>query len=249
MKITYPRIIHSEMMTHRMFSRNSASSRAIPFNKMVKMVEENPFIPIAWQKNHKGMQGTEYFDETCTIEKHSRDIKWQTMSWEKAKNQAIFWAKELNKDGLTLSIVREIDGIESIHELFIQLEPHDLPIRFLPSYRIEHTHPKVHLMVADYKSGGPSGGLIQTLSIYASLLKLNIDQHQIAGTGSVSMDGIVGRIGAARQKIYTGIEQKIDVFFIPDSHYEEVKNIRISYQLVRVKTVREAVEWLYETYR
>ena len=48
--LTYPRFIHSELMTHRMFSRNSASSRAIPFEKMVKDVLENPFIPIAWQK-------------------------------------------------------------------------------------------------------------------------------------------------------------------------------------------------------
>lgn len=59
-KITFPRIILAELNTHRMFSRNSASSRAIPFEKMVKSVKENPFIPIAWQKHHKGMQGTEY---------------------------------------------------------------------------------------------------------------------------------------------------------------------------------------------
>ena len=50
--LTYPRFIHSELMTHRVFSRNSASSRAIPFNKMVEMVETDPFIPIAWQKEH-----------------------------------------------------------------------------------------------------------------------------------------------------------------------------------------------------
>ncbi len=60
MIVTFPRIILAEFNTHRMFSRNSASSRAIPFEKMVKSVEENPFIPIAWQKDHKGMQGTEY---------------------------------------------------------------------------------------------------------------------------------------------------------------------------------------------
>lgn len=58
--LTYPRFIHSEMMTHRVFSRNAASSRAIPFKKMVQMVKEDPFIPIAWQKDHKGMQGSEY---------------------------------------------------------------------------------------------------------------------------------------------------------------------------------------------
>ena len=48
--LTYPRFIHAELMTHRMFSRNSASSRAIPFKRMLQMVEEDPFIPIAWQK-------------------------------------------------------------------------------------------------------------------------------------------------------------------------------------------------------
>jgi hypothetical protein len=58
--LTYPRIIHAEVMTHRVFSRNAASSRAIPFKKMLSMVKEDPFIPIAFQKDHKGMQGTEY---------------------------------------------------------------------------------------------------------------------------------------------------------------------------------------------
>ena len=60
MKITFPRYILAEFNTHRAFSRNSASSRAIPFKKMLKMVEENPFIPMAFQKDHSGMQGTEY---------------------------------------------------------------------------------------------------------------------------------------------------------------------------------------------
>ena len=49
-KLVFPRIILAEFNTHRMFNRNSASSRAIPFEKMVKMVKEQPFIPIAWQK-------------------------------------------------------------------------------------------------------------------------------------------------------------------------------------------------------
>ena len=62
MVVTFPRIILAELNTHRMMSRNSASSRAIPFEKMLKSVEENPFIPIAWQKDHKGMQGSEYLE-------------------------------------------------------------------------------------------------------------------------------------------------------------------------------------------
>ena len=62
--VTFPRMVLAEFNTHRQFSRNSASSRAIPFKKMVKSVMENPFIPLAWQKDHSGMQGSEYFNET-----------------------------------------------------------------------------------------------------------------------------------------------------------------------------------------
>lgn len=58
-----PRIVLAELNTHRMFSRNSASSRAVPTKKMIKMVLTNPFIPIAFQKEHSGMQGTEYYKE------------------------------------------------------------------------------------------------------------------------------------------------------------------------------------------
>lgn len=61
--LTYPRFIHAEIMTHRMFSRNAASSRAVPFEKLCESVMNDPFIPIAWQKDHSGMQGTEYFTE------------------------------------------------------------------------------------------------------------------------------------------------------------------------------------------
>lgn len=46
-------------MTHRDFSRNAASSRAIPVAKMVTDVQTNPFIPFVWTKNQPGMQGYE----------------------------------------------------------------------------------------------------------------------------------------------------------------------------------------------
>lgn len=63
-EVRYPRIIHGEVMTHRVFSRNASSSRAVPFEKMIKEVMDNPFIPIAWQRRHKGMQGAEYLSNT-----------------------------------------------------------------------------------------------------------------------------------------------------------------------------------------
>lgn len=55
-EVTYPRLVHSELMTHRVFSRNSASSRAIPIQKMIENIRKDPFTPVWWGKNQKGMQ-------------------------------------------------------------------------------------------------------------------------------------------------------------------------------------------------
>jgi hypothetical protein len=54
-ELTYPRFIHSELMTHRVFSRNAASSRAIPVQKMLDQVRDNPAMPTHWGKNQPGM--------------------------------------------------------------------------------------------------------------------------------------------------------------------------------------------------
>jgi len=62
-EVTFPRIILAEVNTHRMLSRNSASSRAIPVEKMLDRVMENPYIPSDWGKNRKGMQAEEQLPE------------------------------------------------------------------------------------------------------------------------------------------------------------------------------------------
>jgi len=100
-KVTYPRIIHAEMLRHRMFSRNVASSRAIPFKKMLKDVQENPFIPIAWQKDHKGMQGTEYLISKDHIE--DAELEWVT-----ARDWAIDCAERLNSAGATKQLCNRL---------------------------------------------------------------------------------------------------------------------------------------------
>lgn len=58
-QLCYPRFIHGELMTHRVFSRNAMSSRAIPVAKMIAQVRDNPAKPIHWGKNQPGMQAKE----------------------------------------------------------------------------------------------------------------------------------------------------------------------------------------------
>lgn len=100
--LTFPRHILAEMNTHRVFSRNSASSRAIPFKKMLENVQKHPFIPIAWQKDHKGMQGTEYFTE-----QEVDDLGLET-TWLVQRDIAVAGAQELNARGVTKQIVNRL---------------------------------------------------------------------------------------------------------------------------------------------
>ena len=86
--VTLPRIILSEMNTHRMLSKNTSSSRAIPFKKMVESIQNDPFIPIAWQEDHKGMQGTKYLDPVFA--------KQAEQEWLIARDYALSIAGQMN---------------------------------------------------------------------------------------------------------------------------------------------------------
>lgn len=85
--VTLPRIVLAEFNTHRMLSRNSASSRAIPVEKRIAMVEADPFVPEAFGKNQKGMQAS----ETLTGE----DDENAQRAWLDAMRDAIHHAKTL----------------------------------------------------------------------------------------------------------------------------------------------------------
>lgn len=55
-ELKYPRSIHAQLMTHRDFSRNAGSSRAIPTKKLISSVYDDMVEPIWWGKNQSGMQ-------------------------------------------------------------------------------------------------------------------------------------------------------------------------------------------------
>ena len=97
---TFPRMILAELNTHRMLSRNSASSRAIPFAKMHDSVLNSPFIPLGFQRDHKGMQGTEYLKGQELIEARS--------SWLLARASAADEAKLLHQKGVTKQLCNRI---------------------------------------------------------------------------------------------------------------------------------------------
>lgn len=102
-ELEYPRIIHAEFLTHRLFSRNAASSRAIPVAKLVEMVRDNPAMPVRFGANQSGMQdkGVEHYGcvELLDSEHGSYRFYDGRKLWVKASEDAARWAELLNQAG------------------------------------------------------------------------------------------------------------------------------------------------------
>lgn len=91
-KLVYPRFIHAEMLTHRVFSRNTSSSRAIPYSKLRQQVLDTPAKPLFWGRNQKGMVA----EERMTVEQERAGEE----AWLMARNAAVRQADQLNELGL-----------------------------------------------------------------------------------------------------------------------------------------------------
>ena len=98
--LTYPRFIHAELMTHRMFSRNAASSRAIPISKFIEDVLTDPALPIHWGANQKGMQADNEVNEETKIK--------AMQIWNEARDSAVSHAKQLNELGIHKQIANRL---------------------------------------------------------------------------------------------------------------------------------------------
>jgi len=154
----------------------------------------------------------------------------------------------INPDSFQLTIRRTINDISFEIDVDYVKQEGDVGFFFYVKYEIIEAIPSFHLPGFNQLVGGPSGGLLQTLTLYASLVNINIGTDKIAGTGTISVTGSVGRIGGIKQKIHTANDTNVDIFFIPLSHLNEVQHMKMNFVLVPVSTLREAVEWLYEYY-
>ena len=59
LQVKFHRYILPEFNTHRVFSRNFSSSRAIPTAKLIEQVRTQPAMPVHWGRNQPGMQASE----------------------------------------------------------------------------------------------------------------------------------------------------------------------------------------------
>lgn len=94
----YPRFIHSEVMTHRAFSRNASSSRAVPIDRMIQDVLDDPAMPVEWGSNKAGMQAGAEIENIISAR----------AEWLEARYLAVNCAIELSRLGLHKQIVNRV---------------------------------------------------------------------------------------------------------------------------------------------
>ncbi len=97
-EVCFHRFVLAEANTHRVFSRNSASSRAIPLRKQLEKVENDPAQPVIWASEQRGMQGGDEIDAPG----------YATTAWEKAAWQAAQSAAALGGLGVHKSIANRL---------------------------------------------------------------------------------------------------------------------------------------------
>lgn len=98
MEVQCHRFVLAEFNTHRVFSRNSASSRAIPLAKQIERVTTNPAVPLVFPAEQKGMQGGDEVEQ--------RDVA--AILWRDAADSAVTWARTLGSLGVHKSVANRI---------------------------------------------------------------------------------------------------------------------------------------------
>lgn len=87
LEVTFPRFVLAEFNTHRQFSRNSASSRAIPTAKLIERVERDPVLPLEWGRNKAGMSAEQALS--------AAEAEDAARVWLQARNDTIRHARKL----------------------------------------------------------------------------------------------------------------------------------------------------------
>lgn len=105
-ELEYPRFIHSELMTHRMFSRNAMSSRAVPVQKMIDQVRTDPAIPIHWGKNQSGMQAKEECDNVV-LDNRGQEFSIREW-WDLSAQESAASAEAMSDAGYHKQVVNRI---------------------------------------------------------------------------------------------------------------------------------------------
>ena len=99
-ELEYPRFVHAELMTHRMWSRNAESSRAVPIEKTIEHVKTNPAAPVFWGKNQAGMQSV--------VELEGNELQQAKSLWDRAATSAAGYSAQMAQASMHKQIANRV---------------------------------------------------------------------------------------------------------------------------------------------
>lgn len=203
--LTYPRIIHHEVMAFKGLSKVSAETRTIPFKTMLSMAIEDPFVPIAWQKDHDGIQGYDYIIN----DKKGKEVLLCNNHWMAGRSAAITEAERLsNIRGVTKQICNRmlepytwqttlITGTD-FNEIFALMKKKDAEIHMqvlatemFQAYQDTPKTLKMHSWHIPFGDKIPTG----------ELLELHYNRNKIARSVSIQYSSIPDRVAIATATI------------------------------------------------
>lgn len=159
--------------------------------------------------------------------------------------------KLINENSLNEKMLFEVENDGKIKERYAYIKriENNNKIGVLPTLKREiDIIPEIKFNF-DKSESGSSGGFMMTLAIYDTLTNSNFsDNLKIAGTGTIDINGNVGKIGGVKYKILGAIKEKADLFFVPKENYEEARktldNENSKMKLIMIETFDEALEYL-----
>lgn len=153
------------------------------------------------------------------------------------------------KEGDIVNITVNRDGKkkECQAEIYATSDGLKVGISFLTTYEYV-TDPSITVETKSSESGS-SGGLMLSLAIYNAITDEDITHGKtIVGTGTITVDGIVGPIDGVKYKILGAVKSDADMFLCPEENYEEALEVKEKFDLDilihSVRTFDEALAYL-----
>lgn len=94
-------------------------------------------------------------------------------------------------------------------------------------------------------AGGPSAGLMFTLTVYNAVTPADLTQgRKIAGTGTIDLNGDVGPIGGVEQKVAAAEHAGATYFLCPPDNYADALKVAHHIKVVKIATAQQAIQFL-----
>jgi Lon-like protease len=150
-------------------------------------------------------------------------------------------------DAVKLEVLRDQTKMEIMVPLMAPASPSDTPkigvsvesagFDFKPPFPISITTQKI--------GGGPSAGLMFTLTVYNALSPNDLTGgRKIAGTGTINLDGTVGPIGGVKQKVAAAEAVGASYFLCPVENYNDALSVARHIKVIKIGTAQQAIEFL-----